>query len=717
MNTATNSVVARKGNDMLMQTPFEDTERISNVCFAEWGLSTNYRVYFQEMLQNYKRVAGYIYSAADLAKLNLEERPKFVYNLLLPIILQLSGNFINNQSRVEAIPRTPGDFKMSLIMTDMLDYVHYTANDLMREMAMAFTCAIIGRVGWVAQDWSYTRDPEGMLDIVSWDPFRVMNELGFTRRNMKDCNFIVNRGWYSPEEIKNMYAMNDDDLWEEIDEKAKLYLGTSTQRNNKLVTYIERTFGPYLNAYKGDEQGYDEVTVLLDGMLYNNGNYFDGGAGLFKVIEFHERRQEKIWTIYDPYTGRKFDITSAIDASKDGKKYDQEKLTIIKEKLLQRGIEPVVNREIINQIFQTAVCPAFNLKLYEAPYAVQNGNFKLTPIFCFDFGMDSMDWKSYVDHMIDPVSSFNLEMNTLQTYLMKTSHGNLWAEEGAFGEHEDSILENKIGDIKYVKAGYWEKWKKDVPPTLPVGLLQMSQLKKELVKEVTGVRDNALGTRESSGESGKVFNARVQQSDVLQTHIQDGTISQMKMIGENTKDNLIHYLEPGRVIRITQDETNPYWLEIYGDAIKKLFLDKETGELRDDQTEYISGNFKAGKYDIMISKAPFGEQAKEREFAEMSVLTEVAVKIGRPDLVNFQYLVEQSRLRKKEEWIQFIKMVDQNKTELTQQAMAAQGQQNKINAVQANLEMKDKALELSEKHKQVQTEELMRDSVRMALSE
>ena len=212
---------------------------------------------------------------------------------------------------------------MSIIMTDLLDYVHYTANDLRRELATAFVNAIIGRVGWVAQDWSVRNDPQGMMDIASWDPFRVMWELGFSRRNMKDCNYIVNRGWYSPEEIRSMYAMNDDEIWDEITEKAKLYMGTGRERNRKLIPYIERTFGQFFSSYKGSEQGYDEITTQLDGMLYNNGNYFDGAAGLFKIIEFHERRNDRYWTIYDSSTGRKYDITKAIDGTKDCKKYDK----------------------------------------------------------------------------------------------------------------------------------------------------------------------------------------------------------------------------------------------------------------------------------------------------------------------------------------------------------------------------------------------------------
>ena len=540
-----------------------------------------------------------------------------------------------------------------------------------------------------------------------------MWELGFTRRNMKDCNYIINRGWYSPEEIRNMYALNDDDMWNEITEKAKMYMGTERKSQNKLISYIERTFGPHLDAYKGKEQGYDEVTVLLDGMLYNNGNYFDGNAGIFKVIEFHERRQDKFWTLYDTTTGRKYDITKAIDAKDDGKTYDEHKLAHIREKFIQRGGEPYVSKEVINQIYQTAVCPAFNMVLYEAPYEVQNGNFKLTPIFCFDFGTDSMDWKSYIDHLIDPVSAYNLKLNTIQTILMKTAHAETWAEDNALDEHEDDWLQNKIGALKYVKPGKLDKIKRIAPEKIPIGLLQDAQMQKDLVKEISSIRDNALGTKESSGESGKLYNARVQQSNVAQEYIQDNAIQQLKNIGENTKDYLLHYMEPGRAIRITQDETNPYWVEINEDAIKKLFVD-DKGEV--DNIEYDQGKFLTGKYDIIISKAPFGEETKEKEFQEQVALSQIAIQLNRPDYVKFEYLVKNSRLRVKEEWLQHIKKVDEGSTELEQQAMAEEIKAKKLESAKTEVEIQDKALDVQEKKGELEAENFLKEAVMEGLS-
>jgi hypothetical protein len=252
------------------------------------------------------------------------------------------------------------------------------------------------------------------------------------------------------------------------------------------VPYLERTFGPMLNGYSGKDQGYDEVSLMLNGMLQNSGNYFDGSNGTFKVVEFHERRQEKHILIYNPMNNERLDITKLVESVPGSGKLDQNKIAYVRDNFFQRyGVVPEVTKQHIQQIYQTAVCPAMNLVLYEEPYHVQNGNFKLTPVFCFDFGPESLDWKSYIDHLVDPVSALNLRMNSMQTYLLKVAAGGeTWAEESALGEHESAFLENKINALKYVKDNKLDKVKNIPPPALPTGLLQDAQLQEEMLKKI-----------------------------------------------------------------------------------------------------------------------------------------------------------------------------------------------------------------------------------------
>ena len=660
---------------LMLGTKHEDIKLLAHIENAEYSTAQSMSVYFRESYQNYRLANGHIYSSADLDKLELEKRPAFVYNLFRPILLQLAGNFKSNMGKVEALPRTPGDFKMANITNDLLDYALMTANNVEYQLVMSYINAIIGRIGWIYGDWRYDLDPDGMYWLENYNPFRVLFDTSYATRNTKKWDWIIDRGFYSVEEIRNIFSANDMDLWDEITEKAKIMMGDSDVKNRQILSMMERITGMQVQ-YKGKDTGYDEFDAAFTQLNYGNTEYYNSNTGKFKVIDFHERRSEQVF-VASLQNGDEFDITghvnSLVKKAKEsfGSGY-RNAIVEIRDRMIAGNFgEPTIERRVINQMYQTAVCPSLNLILSDEPYTVQNGNFKLIPVFCFEMGQDILDWKSYIDDITDPVRGVNLDLNTIQTYLMKTAQGETWYEEDALGEFEDDFKSNKINAYKKVKerAISGGKIKKIFPPALPPGLANFASIREDLVKKVSGIRDNAMGTAENSSESGKLFGQRVAQSDLLQIIPQDNAISQMKLIGENCADNLFHYLTPGRVIRIVSDETNPYWVQINGETINKLFFDKEGNPKGGEE---IPGKLTESKYDIVISQVPYGQTAKDRQAQELMMLTEVALKIDRPDYVKFDYFVKSSMLKNKEEWLTHIQSVDQNMAAMAEQQKAEQ---------------------------------------------
>jgi hypothetical protein len=698
-------------NDLLMGTKYEDTELVAKITNCESEAASGFDPFFREIMQNFKRLSGYIFSEADLKKLTKEQRPKFVYNYLLPIVLQLMGNFVNNQSKIEAQPRTLGDVKMSNIMSDIIDYAHYTANDLFGEMNKAYANAIIGRVGWIVQDWRFDKDPEGMVDIQSYDPFRLMWDNVYTDRKLSKCKWIIERAWYTPEEICNIYALEKSDLYEEIMAKAKLFLGTDSQRTEKIITYMERVFGASFN-YQGKRQGYDSVTAITGTTLYNNAQYYDTMKGLFKVIEFHERRSEKIKSIYDHYNNKWFDVSKAIDLSKDGKKFNNDKLQRIREVYGN----PIVRDNVVNQLYVTAACPGMNIVLNESAYPIQNGNFKYTPIFCFDFGQDSLDWKSYIDHIIDPIMKLIRRENTIETYLLRATNGGYTAEESAFtsktgADLKEGFLQNKIGGLKIVADGKLGAVRENTLPKLPAGLAEDSERSKQMIKEITGITGNSMGQAQTGRENARLFQQRVAQTDIMQSFIQDKAIMQLVTIGENTKDNLIKYLGKERAFRITNDETDPYWLQLNGDAIQKLFLDKNGDVTRQ---ESVQGTLSAGKYDITLSKAPFGDAAKDKEFQATMIIAQELGKLN-PAYIDPRIIIKSSRSRYKDEWIQRIQKVDKEAEQQAQQAGKVQEQAQNMDLQEKQGKIEKQQIENTENKNGLMVDELIKDAVGSAM--
>lgn len=703
-------------NQLMIGSPYEKTDLIASVMQFEQNYKTHMDRYFMEMMKNFKKVAGYIYSEADLTKLEREKRPAFVYNLIVPYLLRLAGSYMDNQSRVEAQPRTPDDFNMAVIMTDLLDYSHYTANNISRELGLAFIFAAIGRVGWVGNEWSYFNDDEGMNFISCQDPFSIMWDGSFTRRDLRTTRALIKRAWLTPEEMIAKYARKDDNMAEEITEKAKMYLGTD--RQDRLLRYVERTFGANL-TYKGDDQGYDSVTNIVDGMLYNNGNYFDSFMGAFKVVQAHERRNETMWVMYDHIGNQEYNITKFIEAE-GRKKFNNEKMQLLREQFDNPKIH-AVDKEII---YQTDICPAYNMAFYDKPYEVQNGLFKDTPVFCFDFGTESIEWKGYVDLIGDAVASFNLTQNTNQTLLMKLTHGETWYEEGALvAGKESDFLDNRIGKKVEVadRAISGSKIKQIMPAPPSPGLLQNLQINQQLIEDMTGLGQNSQGKQETKGESGVLFAQRIQQSEKMMNWVLDNVVSQQVVVGKNTKDLMRKYLTPGRVVKLVGDEKDFNWIEINQDAIRKITYN-EDGEYQNEQL--VPGNISTSDYDIVLSKAPFGEFAKQQEFQQVMILAEFYKSVD-PALVPLETIAKVSTSRYKQDFINKIREKDQQRAIEMQQRLEGeqqlqqagkekmqQDQQKELDSHE--MDMRNKALDAEKKIKELNAPNMVSDAVSMA---
>ena len=677
---------------------FEDFDTISRKTMAVAQLKIVFDVWNQERLQNYKRVGGKILSQAELDKLTAEERPKFITNLLIPIILQVIGNFKNNDSTVEGQPRTAGDVRFANIVTDLLDWLLNTCNDTNMERVRASIDALIGRVGFLVNDWSFAQDAEGKARVKRADPFRLMWDTNSKEADWSDCNYIVDSGWYTPEEILSLYAGDNPEMYAYILDKVETLLGKSENKKKfQIISWFERIWGKTVGKYLGREQGYDTDTQFLD----RNTDYYDSTNGLFYVAEFHERKTNIVYSLFDPMTGQEFDITEAIEY-KDGV-YNQEKMTGIKSEYFQ----PIITRKSINQIYVTTVAPALMCKLYDAPYEIQNGNFKYTPIWCYNFGLSSLEHTSLVDQLIDPLSSYNLRRNTILTYLMKMAIGETWVEDNALGEHEDAFSQNRIGGIKYVKPGMLSKILRINPPAFPASLDRFGEEDAENLKNISGVHDNSMGTRENASESGRLFDSRVEQGDIMQSWIQDNAVSILPTVAKNLLALCKKYLPEEKMIHVLRDETNPYWLQLNVEYISILSRDKE-GNIQ--QTEQLPNKLFSLEYDIVLSKSPFSKQAKEKDFQELMIINDALAKLN-PAFVDPVTLIKAAPTRHRAEMLAHLTFI---LGKVEQQELGMQVQKDvemKTGMQQQDLDMQAKRQQLQQTDNDLQFTEQVKQVV------
>lgn len=635
----------------IVNKSYEDTETVSKIIQIDSQLSAEFEPFHREILENYKKVAGKLLSEADLAKLRRERRPAFVANLIVPIVLNLAGNFIGNQSALETVARTMGDEATAKIINDILEYDHNTANDLNEVLLAAFLDAIIGRIGWIVQDWSYEDDPHGMERIKRYDLFRLKYDTSFSDRKLKTCNYILDSGFYSVEELQNMYAFDDDDLYWELEEKAKDLMGENSK--GKLPTWMDRVFGSVRDFFSSG--GYDNNS----GPRNLSSDYFDQKNKMLKAIEFHERRQEKRMVLFDVYTGQSFDVTKSV--KKDDFKttdvnrrqwYDNDKLQEVRKQFL----DPQISEQTVKRIWQTAVIPALNIKVYDAPAKLQNGNFKYTPIFCHNLSFDPIETRSVIDHISDPVGYYNKAQNTLLEYIMKLSSTGYTVRKGAIPEgHEDAWLSKEMGGLKYVND--LNAYKIDEVPPFPAALGGFAEVKSTEIKHISGVTDEVRGSSSQSNETGVLYNSKVEQANIQQQFIQDNANSAQVQIGKNSVYSIQKNMTEERVIRITGEESNPYWLTVNKQTVQGILNDVTKGD-----------------FDVIISKSPYGKAARRAAFNELMMLNQQIAQIN-PQYINIKTLVKASTTPFKQDIIARIDEVDQQNAMMQQMQQTLQQSQ------------------------------------------
>gem|GEM_PF-2387249 len=657
------------------KSEYEDVETIARIGSAEMSLIGKFEVFQQEVLQNFYRLAGHIYSAQDLRKLNLEKRPNFEWNLFLPIILSIVGNFKGQVPGLEFTGISPQDQQGADLHQTLSNYFLTQANDIEYEISKAFLWAVVGRIGWLKTSWSYLKDPDGMILIEWYDSLRIKFDTNWRKRDTSDMRYMSDSGFYEASEIIDIYAKNNHSLRDEIYEKARMIVGDSALKKGKmkkmLLTWAER----FLNAsldYQGQKHGFDSFSDA--DVAYNYGATWYNGDGRFKVIDWYEKRQQPIMTVTDLKTGLSQDITDLVkdkkrDSLSEKNWYDSQKL----QQILQQYNEPKIREEWRDVIWQTSVVPALNLKLYDDMQKYQNGNFKFVPVLAHDFHPDILETKSVLDNIIDPVSSYNLRRNTMLTYVMKVTQGGWIAEQGAVKGFEDELMSNELVGLKKVADGAISNKRmiKLEPPVMPQGLLEESMLEKEDTNTISGQGPNMQGRKESAKETGKLYEQRVAQASLLQDWLNDNAQYALVMVAQNNLALAQKYLILPRVIPLLGDDSDPQWLQLNASIMGKLLNDVSFG-----------------RYRIKISKNPLGKKALELEFQKIMSMNQWLQQLD-PSYVDPITTLEHSGINARFKMIAHIKNAQQQIQQQVQQKQQQDQAQQQQQQVQQQQDSKD----------------------------
>ena len=579
-----------------------DLETVSYVGNMIVQLHEEFKTYFEEVEQDFNLLAGHIYTNDDLIKLGIEKRPAFEINLFLPLITKVVGDFKNNMPALDYLGRNEQDNKKADWVKEIEQWIFYTQNDIEYELAKAFLFAVVGRRSWLKQDYSFRKEPKGSIEIEHYHPF-LKFDTSMRNRDMSSCQFISDEIWLTPDEIKRIYASNNPELADAIDQRVLEMFGDATKGKKGVIrSYLEKLTGMILD-YNGEKRGFDtnysfnknSATFDSQGLFHRDGR--------FKVADFYHRQDFPKLLITDRLLQKTIDVTEMISRGEDSPAqgqsdvwYDNAKLQAIRGEFPDQG--HVIEQSMESKIIQTSVAPGMQLKLFEGPQLLQNGNFKFTMIEAYDYHPNNLETKSMVDAVKDSIKSYNQRDNTNLTYLMRTALGEWWVDEKYKNKVPD-LQTNKIGQIKFVPRELIQGGgiQRIDPPPANNALERYMAVKQDETYTITGVTPNSMGRTEGE-KSGRLYEARVQQSNIMQEWISENAHRAYIVMAKNNLYYMKNYMKQEIIMRITDENDNINF--------KTLNQVQPNGEILNNLQDL-------GEFDIVVSKVPYGKIAKEME--------------------------------------------------------------------------------------------------------
>jgi len=532
-------------------------------------LRDRFATFRNEMIRDYEYIIGNQIDADVITKLESQGRPVMVFNLLQPVVLYMAGNLASNKRVFRAVPKRRGDERLAEVRTVLVnDYAMANCNGY-EEIVKAAVDAMICKVGWTNNYMDYSEDPEGKWKTEVFDPFMIMWDPDAKKNDQSDWRYYAVSGWYGAEEIIAMIPDMPADLVEQMRLEASRIEGI-VRAPGKPIGWVDRVIGS-LSDYWKSRRSLGTVRSALDDMI-------DGAAGLYRVIEWHEKRITTSTLVYSPLS------REAIPAPED-----QMELSMMMQQIPGAKIQTVTT----SALYVTTICPALvpDMPLVEQPYGVQGAGFQHKPIFCYDLHPDKLQTKSVLDSLIGAQDSFNQRRMTQLETLMDTVNPKWNAPENSIGNVEE--WQNAArGDVRFYRRQGGDKPEPDRPTAQIQWIDKFAEEDRALIDMISQITPNMKGFEQSANEPASLYRQRVEQGmTTLQFFNMNLTLA-MRQIFRYCDKSLARYMTAPKMIRLLSEPPSGmmgveasqlgdgqlWWLAVNWPSLQGVINDMTTGE-------------------------------------------------------------------------------------------------------------------------------------------
>lgn len=497
------------------------------------------RKWHSEALDDHNFNNNIQWTAEEQRILEDERRPCLTFNLVRPTVELIMGMNEDAAPRVIASPVERKDGFLAEVANDVAYWVQKEFKFKSKKTAAFESSVICGR-GYVALD--FTPDPRriGFIKVIptTVPAHEIRLDPACRERDLSDAAFLFWDRWVNQEDFKVRFP-----------EKAQMvdeWLRTGR---------VDPDFLPVRSTGIFDEQDIRSEDSDYDRPL--DTTFYDKTKRQIRIIHM------EYWESYDRYYGLN-PTTGKME------EFDKKNLKVLQELFQMKGQEfdyyTVKDKKV--KWFQFIGDDILFHEDSPSPY----DGFSIIPCFAHrDSSGRTQNNFGIVRFMKDPQKEVNKRWSQAINLLIKQNQPGLRAEADAFLDiRQAEDAERTAGGITLLQKGGMAKIQERGMPAFPAAAVNMEQMSQDIMKKITGVNTDLLGSDPGRHVPGVVVQMRQQQGMTILRRLFTAYTDMDKDIFERLIAIIMKYMPDEQILQII-GETDRYMI-IKGQQAQMLGL-------------------------------------------------------------------------------------------------------------------------------------------------
>lgn len=565
---------------------------------------------------------GQQWDDADRAYLEEQGKPVLEVNLILSTVNALIGEQTSQRVDIVYKPKKKSDPETAHALTAIAMAIQ-DDNRFEWVESQVFSDGVIGDRGFYDIRVDFSKDITGEVRITSEDPINILLDPDAKEYDPRTWNEVIKTKWFTLDEVETQYGKKARD-------EVEMYVQSQTSFGSDSIEFEEVTFGEndkWWGEYYQHDSGRDIRRV--------------------RVIERQYRRIGDIRCFVDNETGDISEIPEMVTDERAEEIAQQHNLSVITKK--GRKIRWTVSCDGVTIMDEWSIYRSFTIVPY-FPYFRRGKAFGV------------------VRNLLSPQEQLN-KLESQELHIVNTTANSGYTlEAGTLINMTEEELEKRGAEtgLVLVHARGSNPPQKIQPNTVPTGIDRMSAKSAASIREISGVREEMLGSAKSE-VSGVQLQA-AQARGLVQMQVPFDNLAKTRhFVAEKMLELIQDFYTETRVFAVL-DRRDP----MQGTKEVEINAPKADGSFLNDVT--------LGEYSVTISTAPARDSLEETQFAQAISLREAGVAI--PDDV----VIQNSNLQNKNEIAERVRNI-QGMGEPTPEEAAMQEMQMQMLVQKAQLEL------------------------------